>query len=226
MFAKHAYQVFEENSNSFITILEDAQDENHPGSYLGFFPNLSEQQVMAPEFTLENGIPEIKVKQSSYLQFLETQKLAAQNNLNLQKQSLLNWVKQRRSQLLGIGKSDGVLWNGIVFDANFEAIENVKLKLISFIPTIYLEQNSGSLELLGMQFSIRWCIKNNHYHNFMDPIEFINFANEFIKQVDPVINAIFQSSFNHRDAINSFTTIEELNAYSQNIKADYFSNGN
>jgi len=226
MFAKHAYQVFEENSNSFITILEDAQEENHPGSYLGFFQNLSEQQVLAPEYTLAKGIPEIKVKQSSYLQFLETQKLAAQNNLNLQKQSLLNWVKQRRSQLLATGKSDGVQWNGIVFDADYEAIENIKLKLISFIPGEILRSASSSGEVEEFAQPLRWCIKNNHYHNFNTVVEFMDFAKEFIQQVDPIINKIFQHSFDHRDAINSFTTIEELNSYSLNIKADFFSNGN
>jgi len=226
MYNKHAYQVFDANSNSYITLLEDQQDENHPGMYLGFFTNLSEQQVLAPEFTLESGTPQIKVKQSAYLQMIESQRIAAEQNLNLQKTNLLNWVKQRRMNLLAQGKANGVLWSGIVFDADYEAIENIKLKLISFIPGEILRSASGGGEVGEFAQPLRWCIKNNHYHNFNTVVEFMDFAKEFIQQVDPIINKIFQHSFDHRDAINSFTTIEELNSYSLNIKADFFSNGN
>jgi hypothetical protein len=213
----YAYQVFHAESNSFVTILLESKDPNQPGKFLGEFNNLSQQQIQFPEFTLENGRPEIKVKQSSYQEYLQTQLIAAEQNLSLQKQNLLEWNKIRRMQLLAVGKKNGVTWNGIQFDADHSALQNVTNKLASFLPGLLLGE-----PLPTFTEPLRWTVKNNHYHLFQTAEDFLNFANEFVAQVQPVINDIFQSSFNHRDYINFISTIEELNAYRDRIKADYF----
>lgn len=218
---KYAWQVYESESNSHIVVFDDFYDDNHPGTFLGFFENLSAEQIQFPEYSLASGKPEIRVRQSSYKQYIDQQNALAFQNLNLQKEILLSWSKGKRQELLYKGKSDGVTWNQIQFDADAAAIENIKLKLISFIPKI-LKQEENAIEFSK---PLRWCIKNNHYHNFVSVNDFIEFANVFTSQVDPVIDAIFQASFNHRDKINSFSDVNQLHEYGNKIKQDYFYNG-